>query len=53
MGESNERASWNKVGYCSLVEKVLKDIEGNREEIMCIEKFGGYKPEVKEKIEIR
>ena len=44
-------ASWNR--WDSVVEKVRKHIGGNREEILSIEKFAGYKTEVKEKIEIR
>ena len=39
---------WDRV-----VEKVWKDIGGNQEEILSIEKFAGCKTEVKEKIEIR
>ena len=31
----------------SVVEKVWKGIVGNQEEIMCTEKFGGYKTEIK------
>ena len=56
-----DRAVWEKVTkggagtrWDSLVEKVWKDIGGNLEEIpLSIEKFAGYKTEVKERIEIR
>ena len=54
-----DRAVWEKVtkeragiGWDSVVEKVLKDI-GRQEDILSIEKFAGYKTEVKERIEIR
>ena len=49
-----DRAVWEKVitgragkRWDSVVEKVWKDIIGNQEEIMSIEKFGGYKTELK------
>ena len=55
-----DRAVWEKVTkgragvrWDSVVEKVWKDIGGNQEEILSIEKFVGYNTEVKEKIEIR
>ena len=51
MGENNERASWNKLGC--VVEEVWKDIGGNQEETMPIEKFGRHKIEVGERIERR
>ena len=54
-----DRAVWEKVTkgragtrWDSVVEKVWKDMGGNQEEILSIEKFGGYKAEVKERIEI-
>ena len=54
-----DRAVWQKVTkeragirWDSVVEKVWKDVGGNQE-ILCIEKFGGYKTEVKERIETR
>ena len=40
-------ASWNR--WDSVVEKVRKHIGGNREEILSIEKFAGYKTEIKER----
>ena len=50
-----DRAVWEKVAkgragirWDSVVEKVWKDIGGNQEEILSIEKFGGYKAEVNE-----
>ena len=55
-----DRTVWEKVAkgragirWDSVVEKVWKDIGGNQEEILSIEKFAGYKTEVKERIEIR
>ena len=50
MGKSNERAG---IRWDSVVEKVWKDVGGDQEEILSIEKFAGCKTEVKEKIEIR
>ena len=51
------RTVWDKVTkgragirWDSVVEKVWKDIGGNQEEVLSIEKFAGYKTEVKEKI---
>ena len=44
-------ASWNKVGWRS--RKAWKDLGGNREEILPIDKFGGYTTKVKERIEVR
>ena len=48
------RAVWEKVTkggaalrWDSAVEKVWKDIEGNQEEILSVEKCAGYKTEVK------
>ena len=55
-----DRAVWESVAkgragirWDSVVEKVWKDIGGNQEEILSIDKFAGYKTEVKEKIYIR
>ena len=55
-----DRAVWEKVTegragirWDSVFGKVWKDIGGNQEEILSIEKFAGYKTEVKESIEIR
>ena len=54
------RAVWEKatkgragIRWDSVVEKVWKDTGGNQEKILSIEKFAGYKTEVKEKIEMR
>ena len=48
-------AVWEKITkgragirWDSVVEKVWKDIGGNKEDIPSIEKFAGYKTEVKE-----
>ena len=41
------------IRWVSVVEKGWKDVGGNQEEILSIEKFEGYKTEVKENIEIR
>ena len=41
------------IRWDSVVEKVWKHIGGNQEEILSTEKFGGYRTEVKEKIETR
>ena len=55
-----DRAVWEKVTkaragirWDSVVEKVWKDIGGHQEEMLSIEKFAGYKTEVKENIKIR
>ena len=37
MAESNE------LGWDSVIEKIWKNIGGNQEEILSVEKFGGYK----------
>ena len=34
-----------------MVEKMWKDLRGDQEEVLSIEKFGGYKTEVKERME--
>ena len=54
-----DKAVWEKVTkgragirWDSVVEKVWKDI-GNQKEMLAIEKFSGYKTEVKERIERR
>ena len=46
MGESNERARAG-IRWDSVVEKVWKDRGRNIEDILSIEKFGGYKTELK------
>ena len=46
MRESNKRASW----WDSGVEKVCKDIGRNQYDILSIEKYAGFKTEVKERI---
>ena len=38
------------IRWDNVVEKVWKDIGGNQEEILSIEKFAGYKTEVKERV---
>ena len=55
-----DRAVWEKatrgrarIWSDSIVEQVWKDTGGNQEDIVSIEKFAGYKTEVKERIEIR
>ena len=48
MGESNKVRAGTRWG--SVVEKVWKDTGGKQEAILSIEKFAGYKTEVKEKI---
>ena len=49
MGESKGSAG---IRWDSVVEKAWKD-RGNQEEILSIDKFAGYKTNVKERIEIR
>ena len=44
MGESNKRASWNKVG---LRIRENMDTGGDQEKVLSTEKFGGWKTEVK------
>ena len=51
-------AVWEKVTkeragtrWDNVVEKISKDIGGEQEEALSIEKLGGYKAEVKERIE--
>ena len=55
-----DRAVWEKVTkrragirWDRVVEKVWKDVGGNQEEILSIEKFGGYRTDEKERIQIR
>ena len=55
-----DSAVWEKVTkgragirWDNVVDKVWKEIEGNQEEILSIEKFAGYKTAVKEKIETK
>ena len=43
MGGSRKRASW----------KACKGEGGNQEELLSIERVGGYKTEVRERIEVR
>ena len=54
-----DRAVWENVTkgragarLDSVVDNVRQDIGRNPEEIPSIDKFGGYKPEVKERIEL-
>ena len=35
------------IRWDSVVEKIWKDLGGDQEEVLSIEKFGGRKPEVK------
>ena len=51
-----DRAVWEKltkgragIRWDSVVEKAWKDIGRNQEEILSIEKFAGYKTEIKER----
>ena len=55
-----DRAVWEKATkgragtmWDIVVEKVWKDIGGNQEDILAVEKFAGCKTEIKENIEIR
>ena len=55
-----DRTVWEKVAkgragirWDGVVEKEWKDIGGSLQEILPIEKFAGYKTEVKENVEIR
>ena len=55
-----DRAVWEKITkwragmrWDNLVEKIWKDLGGHREEVLFIEKFGGYKTEVKKTTEER
>ena len=55
-----DRTVWEKVRkgragrrWDSVVEKVWKDIGGNQEGILSIEKFAGHKTELKERVERR
>ena len=50
-----DRAVWEKitqgragVRWDNVVEKILKDVGGDQEEVPPIEKLGGYKTEVEE-----
>ena len=54
------RAVWEKttkgragIRRDNVVEEIWKDIGGDQEEVLSIENFGGYKTEVKERIEER
>ena len=49
-----DRAVWEKITkeraekrWDNVVEKILKDLGGNQEEVLSIEKLGGYKTKVK------
>ena len=53
-----DRGVWEKattrragISWDSVVEKVWRGIGGNQEDMQSINKFGGYKTEVKERIE--
>ena len=50
MGENNRRRAG--IRWDNVVEKIWKGL-GDRKEVLPIEKFGGYKTEVKERIEKR
>ena len=41
------------ISWDNVVENRLKDLGGDQEEILSIEKFGGYTTEVKERVEER
>ena len=47
---TKERAG---IWWDSVVENVWKDTGGSQEETLSIEKFGGYKTELKERVHIR
>lgn len=51
MKENDERAGWNK--WDSVVEKVLKHMGGNQDEIISVCECGGYQTKVRNMIEIR
>ena len=51
----DDNAVWEKITkgragirWISVVEKIWKDLGGDQEEVLSLEKFGGYKTEVKE-----
>ena len=53
-----DKAVWEKttkgragIRWDNVVEKVWKDLGGDQAEVLSVEKFGGYKTEVKERIE--
>ena len=55
-----DRTVWEKITkgragrrWDNVVEKIWKDLRGDQEEVLSIEKFGGYKTEVKGIIEER
>ena len=55
-----DRAVWEKITkgrdgirWDNVVEKIWFDLGGDQEEVLSIEKFGGYKTEVNERIEER
>ena len=45
MGETNKRRAGTR--WDNVVEKIWKALGGDQEEVLCIEKLGGYKTEVK------
>ena len=51
MGENNKGRAG--IRRDNVVEKIWKDLVGYQEEVLSIEKFGGYKTEVLERIEKR
>ena len=46
-GQSDERASL-EIKWDSVVEKVWKDIGGDQEEVMSVDKFGRFKKDVRQ-----
>ena len=53
-----DRAVWEKIPegragirWDTVIEKIWKDLGGDQEEVLSIEKFGGYKIEARERIE--
>ena len=55
-----DRAEWEKITkeragirWGNVVEKIWKETVGDQQEVLSIEKFGGYKTEVKERLEGR
>ena len=55
-----DRAVWEKIAkgragvrWDNVVENILKGYGGEQEDTLSIEKFGGYKTEVKERMEQR
>ena len=52
MGEKNKRARAG-IRWDNVIEKIWKDLGGDQEEVLSMEKFSGYKTEVKEILEER